>query len=471
MVRKFETLDYDWLTRPTGNPFVDVGGWVIEFLWERFPDNDIDELIRYVAEIYVNQWNAKLHTFFHNSTITQPAFKGQRKIDETMKYYLALIKDELPSREGFCQITGRKTKLFPARAENSILAGSYGFVNFHNFFDQGVMVSKEVLIRMFFVPLGSFQLASKIAVISTNYPEFSKFLIKKNFEQNFLLAASGSESGIYKSKFSNIENALFHYADELLKEMGRLKRQNIAVALTLYHFSSFMQSPSLDVYHLPADVFKFYSYVKSRPELADYWQKFVNAHYKPYKSDKEYKNAQFDSATGKFVIKKDGQSLEVSYDVVVLWSNTILKNLFIEKSILPNIYLWLKSGHYLPFKIAEVYSKIIIKMKPQTVEKVKQLADYIVKVSTEKDEVKRHLNALESARSAADLRRYFLQLIRKNYASGAPEPIITVDEYVNYLFADDLSWSDIRDLLLVAVYEKLHEHNLIVDLEETTTQN
>ena len=40
-----------------------------------------------ITKIYVNSWGGKIHAFFLNSTITQPAFKNDRKIEETLKYY------------------------------------------------------------------------------------------------------------------------------------------------------------------------------------------------------------------------------------------------------------------------------------------------------------------------------------------------------------------------------------------------
>ncbi len=50
-----EKINIDWLTRSTGDPFADTGGWVIKFLWEQphLKDKNILELIEYVAKIYV----------------------------------------------------------------------------------------------------------------------------------------------------------------------------------------------------------------------------------------------------------------------------------------------------------------------------------------------------------------------------------------------------------------------------------
>lgn len=42
MKQNFKTINYEWLTRPTGDPFADAGGFAIEYLSEKFPEMDID---------------------------------------------------------------------------------------------------------------------------------------------------------------------------------------------------------------------------------------------------------------------------------------------------------------------------------------------------------------------------------------------------------------------------------------------
>ncbi len=60
MKQNIKTIDYDWLTKPTGDPFADTGGYVIQYLWSisTCENMDIDELIEFVTKIYVNDWEA-----------------------------------------------------------------------------------------------------------------------------------------------------------------------------------------------------------------------------------------------------------------------------------------------------------------------------------------------------------------------------------------------------------------------------
>ena len=112
MEEKYKNIDYKWLTKPTGDPFADAGGFAIEYLSEKLQEKDILKLIEYITKIYVEKWNGKLNAFFLNSKITQPAFDSTRKIEETLKYFESLINESTTYEIGYCRITGQETKLF-----------------------------------------------------------------------------------------------------------------------------------------------------------------------------------------------------------------------------------------------------------------------------------------------------------------------------------------------------------------------
>ena len=85
MKQDIQNIDYEWLVKPTGDPFVDAGGYALEEFSHYYPDANILELIDKVASIYVDRWEGKINPFFLNSKITQPAFKGNKKKTEAYK--------------------------------------------------------------------------------------------------------------------------------------------------------------------------------------------------------------------------------------------------------------------------------------------------------------------------------------------------------------------------------------------------
>lgn len=456
MKQTYKTIDYEWLTKPTGDPFADIGGFAIEYLSEKFPGNDILELIEYITKIYVEKWGGKLNAFFLNSKITQPAFQGTRKIEETMKYFGALLKETEPYELGYCRITGRETKLFFGGRDNSIMTGSGTLINFHHFFQKGIVLSKEALIRIHFVPFACQQLFGRIGLIQSNNELLSKLFVKVTIEKNLHNISVGLSEGVATSELNKPANAIFGFIDDAIDKMKDFKDENNAIpSLTLYHFTNFGASPEIQLYQLPAKVFLFYR-TCLQTKFIDDWQKFVRSHY----SDGQHKGAKYNLQTGKFELIKSKEAETIDQDEYKQWFNRIYNKLLINETIRPEILRWSRK-HPFNFEIVSIYQQNIIGMKKETINKIKELAAFLVR-EKDADKIKKRINALDGAKNAAELRRFFLkQAVVPNYLEGKQEPIISVDDYVNYLFPDGTYWGEIRDILLIAIYQEMHEENLI----------
>lgn len=458
-----EKIHIEFLTKVTGDPFADTGGFVIKYLWTlpHLKDMDILGLINYVTNIYVNKWSGKLHAFFLNSTITQPAFKGQRKIDETIKFYKGLLEETISFQEGYCRISGRKTKLFSAGRDNHILSGSGTFVNFHHNFESGLFLSKEMLIRTFFVPLGLIQLSDKVAMLTSNYEKVTEFFVERNCIQNLNTIGSGIAEGVLKSEFNNPANSLFAFSDSYLnthlKELLIGNEETLLneadVSINLYHFTNFGASPEVVLYILESNVFKFYAFC-NRIKIKEDWNKFLRSNY----SNTRFKNAIFKEEKEEWNYK-DGA---IEFETYKIWRNFVLEKLLNGKSILSNILRW-NVKHSFPFIIVEKYQTIIKNMEKRTIDKIKQIADFIV-IDRDTDFITKAIKRLNSEKSAQGLRQFLLKLNSENYKNEASEPLITVQDYAEYLFPDGGNWREIRDVLLIAIYEKLHEINKAIDV-------
>lgn len=458
-MKQITTIDYDWLTRPTGDPFADVGGYVLKYLMEKHPEKDVLELIDYIAKIYVNKWEGKINPFFLNSAITQPAYKGDVKIKETIKYFNSLVNETAIYEEGFCRITGRKTKLFKAGRDNSLMSGSGTFVNFHHNFQFGMMLSKEMIIRMFFIPFGSIFIGGRIAIIQSNLAEVNEFFVRKNCEANLTNLATSSSEGVLKSEYGIPANALFQFVDDLLiNKIKEATGENKGISLSLYHFTNFGASPEIVIYKLPSRIFWFYSKCQSLLLRTD-WQPFLLSHYKSSK----YKGAKYNAINSNYEIAKKEEIDQIGFNEYKLWRNIVLENLLNGKSLLRLFINW-GVTHKFNFVIIEIYQKNVQNMKQETLNKIKELALFLT--NTDEEAIKKSIKALDGYKSAYELRRFFLKnVVAKNYKEGAKETIITMEELVYYLFPDDISWRDIRDILLFAIYQELHAKNIHVEAE------
>lgn len=465
MKRKFSSISYDWLIKPTGDPFADTGGYVIKYLINLYPDKDIDWLIEFVTKIYVKDWDAKLNTFFLNSKITQPAFKGDKKIDETIKYFDSVINDRGEIEKGYCRITGRNVQLFDAGRDNTIMSGSGTFINFHHTFERGLKLSKEAIIRMHFVPLGSLLLTGKIAILKSNDEALSYFFVENNIKANLANVRNGLKEGVIKSEFKNPANAIFHFIHKAIHQLPAYQNHNGKASLSLYHFTNFGATPEIDIYQLPATVFLFYSHCH-KLNYKQAWLDFVRSHY----SNSKKKSAVYNSKDETMQVENKGEIESINFNEYKTWTNRVYNKLLNGLSLVPEFYWWSKKGNKLHFDIIRIYQQNIRNMKKETIDKLLELADFIIQDRSE-DEIKKLISKLNGASKANDLRRFLLNLVAENYNNDHEKPLITVKDYTDYLFSDAGNTGELRDILLIAIYQKMHELNLKVEVPEETIEN
>lgn len=455
MKQTYKTIDYEWLTRPTGDPFADAGGFAIEYLSEKFPEKDILQLIDYITKIYVEKWDAKLNAFFLNSKITQGLFDSDRKKKETHNYFKNVIEETEFHEYGYCRITGKKTLLSFAGRDNTVMTGSGKFINFHHFFQKGISLSKEALIRIHFVPFACQQLQGKISLMQSSNETLSRLFVQITIERNLHEIGVGLSEGVARSDFNKPANAIFDFVDSALSRLVEFHEGNTLPSLTLYHFTNFGASPEIQLYQLPAKVFLFYR-TCLQPRFKEDWQKFVHSHY----YDGQHKGAKYNLQSGNFELVKSKETEVIDFNDYKQWVNRILNKLLIDETIRPEILRWSRK-HPFNFEIVSIYQQNIIGMKKETIIKIKELATFLVR-EEDADKIKKRIKTLDGAKNASALRRFILKdVVAANYVAMNENPIVTVNDYVNYLFPDGSYWAEIRDILLIAIYQELHERNLI----------
>jgi len=126
--------------------------------------------------------------------------------------------------------------------------------------------------------------------------------------------------------------------------------------------------------------------------------------------------------------------------------------------------------HPFPFKIVEIYQTFIRNMDKRTIEIIKQLAEFIVG-NKDADYIKKSIARLNREKSPHGLRQFLLKLIEQNYRQEGKETLIKLNDYAEYLFPDGSNWREVRDVLLIAIYENLHAVQIKVDVEVTEEEN
>jgi CRISPR-associated protein Cst1 len=300
------------------------------------------------------------------------------------------------------------------------------------------------------VPFACQQLQGKISLMQSSNEKLSMLFVKLTIERNLHEIGVGLSEGVAKSDFNKPANAIFDFVDYTLSQLQDFRDGSTLPSLTLYHFTNFGASPEIQLYQLPAKVFLFYR-TCLQPKFKDDWQKFVRSHY----FDAQHKGAQYNLQTEKFEYAKSKETEIIDQNDYKQWFNRILNKLLIDENIRTEFLRWSRK-HPFNFEIVSIYQQNIIDMKKETINKIKELAAFLVR-EEDADKIKKRIKALDGAKNASNLRRFIL----KDVVAMSEKPIVTVDDYVNYLFPDGQYWAEIRDILLIAIYQELHERDLI----------
>lgn len=434
--------------RFTGDPLVDLGGLVINTL----PEKSIEEKIRFVTDIYVDKWKGKINAVFLHSKITtiHASGKSKRQREDSLKYYLGVLKNEGYISEGYCRICAQRGFLFRAGRDNYPLSGSGDFVNFHHSHEEGLLLCRDCLIKLYFVPMGVLQCAGNLMLVQIQnkytWQLWQEDVIKNNLDKIFV----GSSDGILSSNLLNPHNALFYFAANLIRkfELFDIPSQR----LRLFYFTNFATNPNVDIHDLPNNVFSFLKRVL-KPDLRPAWLYFVKRHYRFSKR----RHIHFDKETKEWieVKKKEAASLDIQ-DYEGTNSNTIYEYLLSGRSILAALCRMHKSEKF-PVLIAIIYLREVKKMRQEQIDLIQKISDKIIALCQKEGNFKKYITPIEGTRYAYELRAAILRLVKTHYKDGEPEPFVRLKDYIEYLFPDGQSWYEVRDFLLISLYEKLHD--------------
>ncbi len=440
----------------TGDPFIDLGAFVLTTIKQRFSEKSDLDIVEYTINIYLKNWNQKLHSIFHtNSKILHPGAKGRHR-EDTLAYYRSIIKNEKLDGcldDGFCKTCGKQGLLFPNSRNFFPLSGSGAFVNFHHAHEQGIYLCNECTLKLFFVPLGVILLGGKNAFLHAQAEKVRKFWQKRVIIENLDKLAKNASDGILRTEYSNPENALFYLATEIIQEVSD---DNFSEYLQLYNFTNFGATPDCAIYVMPNGVFNFLNKViryYRRP-----WHKFVNRYYRIKNTKWDFEHQQWIRETKKQVEVLDEKEF-------INNPNEIYQMLLAGRSILHHFYTAFKShlnrkSEKLPIEIVYNYLMEVLNMTKEQIGAIARIADVIFELSRKENNYKKYLLMLESAGKAFQLRGALLKIVKANFQSGAKEPLIRMNDYVNYLFPDGQYWGEVRDLLLIHLYEKLHDEGV-----------
>lgn len=248
----------------TGDLFSDCGYYALQVLNDIFPEKQIVDLSYYVIDLYIDQWECNLYSFFANSPFTQPTYSREKKRDEMKKYVDNLLTGN--GIEGICMITGRKGSVFKMDRTNSILTSSSSLANYTPNFE-GLWVCRDILLRNIFAPLACVQIGAYMVAFSSNNMNLMRSLIEENVRRN--IAVIG---GVHKSEYSNIYSYLYN---SCLFDVSELHN----TSLSIVSFSNFVNNVYYHELFVSPIVFRFLSAVNKNKTFKKRWESFINNSY------------------------------------------------------------------------------------------------------------------------------------------------------------------------------------------------
>jgi len=428
----------------TGNPFVDAGLAVICAITEKSEVEQIttEDLKKAIKEAYkfysIKEWRGALHgLIFPNAEIGNPSVYKKRP----NAYYddvLQTLVNNLPplNNQGNCVICGKRNGTPNIRTRVPML-GSKKLANFFPAHQLGETICSGCTLAVQFVPFYVIKASGRLLLFQSSLFEIMQIFARKQYrEHNSRLLKKESKGFLVNEKkklnslFDVVESLAFEY-----QNLSRilLKKEKKAIRdpyLTFYYFSNYGQTDpnsALIIYHFPNSVFHFIREI-IQSNLENEWRKVViQGLPKKHQKDMEKAFTKSDSTVYQFLL--EGKPIT---------------GFLYDRKNRRNIVSW---------SFVELYLEMVRKMNQEKIELIKKLGDKIALIADMTHSIKR-INALDRSKSYDGFRTTLIQLSKEWLALEQKEPFITVDDYLKELLPDGLrSWREIRDLLLIRIYE------------------
>jgi CRISPR-associated protein Cst1 len=255
--------------------------------------------------------------------------------------------------------------------------------------------------------------------------------------------------GCFNEGYTNPQNALFHITQDLILTYDERWAEESAT-IRLYHFTNYIQGPDLDIYDLPAPVFRFLAEVQTHSRRKD-WYGIVRRGYYFIRNGKEMSFS---------VAVKSESDYKNS-------KNRVYLNLLTGRSILSRFLNINKRTSYGDYSLLALYLREVLAMDSKRIETVKRVADEIADFIRHSPDGKKRLRNLEESVRFRDFCNILRRISKGRIALRAQEPLFTLDEFAEQLFPDGaLGFGETRYLILFRLYEKLHDWLLAAGLAE-----
>lgn len=435
----------DW----TGHPFVDSGVAATLIHCEKTDLAEIgfaelEKMKNLLLTIFTTStWRKSFHNIFTgNCKLLQNSFKTDTKRDEEFtKYLTSLLSNakelsecgncvacgqrDADSRKGKTEIpmtgSGSSKGFFPAATDGA------DFCDVCTFMVQCSPLVYQVCGGARFLVLQSSSQNIKLALAEQALREVNRQIAKNEF------------TGSMNEGFSNPQNALFHIASALILSSRRLDDEKAAISL--YHFSNYLQAPELSVYEMPAAVFSFVRQMQLARFRED-WLGIVRRNF-------------FFRSKGKVIPLQAGNITEDNFKKT---KNLVYLDLLAGKPIINRFFNNRERTTYCEFDLLKAYLREVLAMDNKRIETIKNVADEIALFIMKSSKGKTRLRDLEISTGFREFNNALRKIYKERIDLNPDKPLFTYEQYANELFPEGAyRFGDTRYLILFRLYEQLHD--------------
>lgn len=441
----FQHKKTDTTVRQTEDPFVTAGIIAIEILcskpFDTCSSEDLTNAVNILIDWYLTPaWTKELYSIFPNSKYVNASLKDKKGVSITfLTNLIGGIISPSEKSHTICQFCGKPSDDISYAKTEIPLAGSSLFSNFFPSFQDGIHVCPRCVLAIQFAPLLCYKAGGKPCLISSGNHTLL-FEYGKEVINNLKLRYSSGEfkdkenSGLFDENFKNPENALFNLA---YKFSSKYVIQGIcsgSESIILYHLDNYNQNPrGISIYHLPSNIFSFVSSVMNSPQYKSAWFSLLSRHY-------FHQNRQ--------------------NDTIPVWKtskNRIHSFLLENKSIIWAFKDDQSRSSIIPWNLVEDYCKKVRFMNQQRINDIKFCADQIAETIRLKNNKKR-VQAIVSSKTREEFRNQIRLAMVDWQKLGKGDPMIEFDQFTRIMVPGDYrEWTEVRDLIVVRLYEQLHD--------------
>lgn len=433
----------------TGNPFVDSGIAATLLYNEKSELSDLgilelEKMKALLLQVYTKPaWRKSFHNIFTgNCKLLQNSFKTDAKRDEEFSKYLTTLlgnaKETLGG--GNCVACGQRNATSRKSKTEIPMTGSGSAKGFFPSASEGADFCDVCAFMVQCSPL-VYQVCggARFLVLQSSSQSVKLANAKKALHEINSQIAKNDYTGSVNEGFSNPQNALFQITSDLIRSSKRLDEDNAAVSL--YHFSNYLQAPELNVYEMPASVFSFVR----QTQLARFREDWLNIVRRNFFFNSKGKTIPFSFE-------------KISDDNFKKTKNRIHLDLLAGKPITKCFFNIKERTTYSEFDLLKAYLREVLAMDNKRIETIKNIADEIALFIMKSSKGKTRLRDLEISTGFREFNNTLRKISKERIELNPDKPLFTYEQYAHDLFPEGAyRFGDARYLILFRLYEQLHD--------------